>query len=527
MAQSEAALYTAVYGLLLSVMYFSSYEWLIGHDWSREDYNYCYLIPFVVLYLIWEKRNKWMKETSVPSWSGLLLLLPGILLYWGGELAGEFYSIYISSWLVVAGLLWLHTGWIKLRTMAFPLFVALFLFPLPHFLNTKLTFNLKLVSSELGIKMIQLFGMSGYREGNIIDLGFTQLQVVDACSGLRYLIPLFLMAVLMAYLYRAVYWKKIIIVLSSIPLSIVTNGLRIALTAFLYQAVGRAAAEGFFHDFSGWAIFMVSFAILMAEIWVLSKIMPRPDESFLKKKGTAKGGDNEESEHLKKDDLRTEARNVDMKFSQPQAIVAIVLLVATLTIHSFVDFGEKTPISRPFSKFPLVVGAWEGKRQFLEQEFIDALEFTDYTSINYSKPDSPPINVYVAYYASQRKGKSIHSPETCLPGSGWIFRQAGTTNISLSGKSVLPVTVMRALMEKGESRQLVYFWYDQRGRVLTNAYEMKIYNVWDALLRKRTDGALVRIITPMSSAEKVDDADRRLQVFIKDIIPTLNEFIPR
>ena len=526
MARPQTLWYSAIYGLLLSGMYFSSYVWLIGHDWAREDYNYCYLIPLILLYLFWENRNKWMKETSVPSWSGLLPLLPGILLYWGGELAGEFFSIYISSWFLVTGLLWMQTGWKKLRIMAFPLFVALFLFPLPHFLNTKLTFNLKLVSSELGIKMIQLCGMSGYREGNIIDLGFAQLQVVDACSGLRYLIPLFLMSVLMAYLYHAAYWKKIVIVLSSIPLSILTNGLRIAVTAILYQAIGPVAAEGFFHDFSGWAIFMVSLAILLAEIWGLSRIMPRPGESFMKKRGTDKDRDDKNAKNVETVGPQPEPKNAGMPRSRWMHITAVVILAATLAIYAFVDFGEKTPVSRPFSEFPLVVGEWEGKRQFLDQQFIDALEFSDYTTINYSKPDSPPINVYVAYYESQRKGKAIHSPETCLPGSGWIFKQAGTTTIPLPGKSVSSVIVMRAMMEKGASKQLVYFWFDQRGRILTNAYEMKIYNIWDALVKKRTDGALVRIITPMSSSENVNDADRRLQGFIKDIIPTLNEFIP-
>src|SRR5208283_2395216 len=255
----------------------------IGYDWAREDYNYCYLIPFVVLYLVWEKKDRWINETSVPSWGGLVALLPAILLFWIGELAGEFYSLYISSWLVVLGLLWGHVGWKKLKIVAFPLFTALFLFPPPLFINTKLTFNLKLLSSEIGIKIIQLFGMSAYREGNIIDLGFTQLQVVDACSGLRYLIPLFLMGVLVAYYFRAALWKRTVIVLSSIPLSIVTNSLRISLTALLFPFLGRSAAEGFFHDFSGWVIFMISCGVMLAEIWILRRIMPDPDEHFMKK----------------------------------------------------------------------------------------------------------------------------------------------------------------------------------------------------------------------------------------------------
>ncbi len=238
-----------LFGSLLVILYYSAYVRLIGYDWAREDYNYCYLIPFVVLYLIWEKKGKWFIEASVPSWGGLLALLPGILLFWIGELAGEFFALYISSWLVVTGLLWGQVGGKKLKIMAFPLFTALFLFPLPTFINTKLTFNLKLLSSEIGIKLIQFFGMSAYREGNIIDLGFTQLQVVDACSGLRYLIPLFLMGVLVAHYYRSALWKRVVIVFSSIPLSIITNSLRIAATALLYPFLGRAAAEGFFHEY--------------------------------------------------------------------------------------------------------------------------------------------------------------------------------------------------------------------------------------------------------------------------------------
>ena len=518
--------YGAVYMPLIAIIYYSSYAWLVGRDWSSEDYNYCYLIPFVLAYLIYGKRGEWIKETSIQSWSGLFVLLPGVFLFWFGELAGEYFSLYISSWLLIIGLLWMHTGWKKTRIMAFPFFVSLFLFPLPNFINTKLTFNLKLISSEIGVKIIQLLGMSAYREGNIIDLGFTQLQVVDACSGLRYLIPLFLMGVLVAYFYRAALWKKLVIVFSTIPLSIITNSLRIALTAILYPSLGPAAAEGFFHDFSGWAIFMVSLAALLAEIWILEKVLPRPGEGFIKKKGAAEISDKVDSKNQEKNDLPLETKNARKFFAQPQFIVAVSILSASLAIHSIVDFREKIPINRPISQFPLIIGGWEGKRQFLDQKFIDALQFSDYTSIDYSKLGSLPVSIYVAYYESQRKGRSIHSPETCLPSSGWIFNQAGTRTIHLSEKNSSSITVMRAIMEKSGNRNLVYFWFNQRGRILTNPYQMKIYNFWDALVKKRTDGALIRVIAPISSVEKIEDADKRLQSFVREILPLLNEYIP-
>lgn len=259
--------------------------------------------------------------------------------------------------------------------------------------------------------------------------------------------------------------------------------------------------------------------VLLGEIWLLSKIMPRPDESFLKSiKGSKRSGK----------DAQHSTQNAERRTQNalPQFITAAALLAVTLTIHSTIDFREKIPSSKPFINFPLAIGEWQGKRQFLDKQFIDALQFSDYTSVDYSKPDSLPVNVYVAYYESQRKGISIHSPETCLPGSGWLFKQAGTMTIPLYGKGPSSITVMRALMERGGSTQLVYFWFNQRGRILTNPYEMKMYNIWDALTRKRTDGALVRFITPMSASEKVADADKRLKSFILEMVPTLNAFIP-
>jgi len=524
--KSRAVWYGAIYGVLLTAMYYQAYAWLIQYDWPREDYNYCYLVPLIVLYLIWEKRRQWSAEASIRSWRGLIVVLSGVLLYWFGELAGEFYSLYLSSWMVVAGLIWLHAGWKKIRVMAFPLFISLFLFPLPNILNTKLTFNLKLISSEIGVKMIHLLGMSAYREGNIIDLGFTQLQVVDACSGLRYLMPLLLLSVLMTYFYRTSRWKSLLLVGSTVPLSVMTNSLRITLTAVLYPFLGPAIVEGLTHDISGFAIFAVSLLVLVAEVRILERIAPDAGGSEAGKGETAAHRDGRMSEGPANNDPVAAAGDETAPLRQPQYVVAVAVLAATIAVHAIADFREKTPAGKPVSQFPLVVGEWSGKRQFLDKQFIETLQFSDYVSIDYWKPDSPPVNIYVAYYESQRKGVSIHSPETCLPGSGWIFKQAGTIDVSLPGGGASPMRVMRAEMEKNGSRQLVYYWFNERGRILTNAYEMKVYNFWDALVKRRTDGALIRVISPVAPSEKIEDTEKRIQSFIGNIIPVMNGFIP-
>jgi EpsI family protein len=166
------------------------------------------------------------------------------------------------------------------------------------------------------------------------------------------------------------------------------------------------------------------------------------------------------------------------------------------------------------------------------QEFIDTLDLSDYIIVDYVGKNGKGVNFYVAYYESQRKGESIHSPETCLPGSGWSFKQAGKTAVPLDGSKGsgsapgASIRINRAVMENAGQRQLSYFWFPQRGRILTNAYELKLFTFWDALTRQRTDGALVRLITPIYGGEEVAEAEERLQAFTRDIVPVLDGFIP-
>ena len=238
-----------LYGLLLLVIYRSSLQWLILNDWPREDYSYACLIPFVVLYLLWEKRRELAELPSTPSWGGMFPLGLGLVFFWLGELGGELFAQYFSLWLVVLGVCWIHLGWRKIKAIGFAFIMMLAMFPLPHFINTKISLGLKLISSQIGVWMLHLYGMSAYREGNVIDLGFTQLQVVDACSGLRYLFPLMVLSLILAYWFKARFWKKAVLFLSSIPVAIFVNSFRIALTGVLYSFWGPAVAEASFTVF--------------------------------------------------------------------------------------------------------------------------------------------------------------------------------------------------------------------------------------------------------------------------------------
>jgi exosortase D (VPLPA-CTERM-specific) len=510
-----------LYGVLLMGIYYSALTWLIIKDWAREGYSYCYLIPFVVLYLIWIKKDDFINLPSVPSWKGLVPIFLGLVFFWIGELAGEYLTLYLSFWLVIVGLLWLHLGWKKFKSIGFALFFMLTMFPLPNFLNTRLMLQLRLISSKLGVSIIQLYGLPVTREGNIIDLGFVQLQVVEACSGLHSLISLVVLCLLLVYFFKDHIWKRSVLLISSVPLAIFTNSTRIALTAILHKYFGPDIAQGFFHGFSGLVIFLISVPVLLIEMKILEKLPPKaqkssPNSSDFEKQPSSINPDPKEKRILQGATLR-----------QPIFIVAVVLLVATFAFSQSIEFREKIPANKSLDQFPLTFTDWSAEsRQPLAQIFLDALDLSEYLMADYQNSNGERVNIYVAYYERQSKGKSIHSPTTCLPGSGWSFDQSGTVSISGIPGNPETIEVNRAVMQYGRSTQIAYYWFVQRGRILNNAYQLKIYNFWDALTMQRTDGALIRLITPVYETESLADADARLQNFVRDIVPVLEQYIP-
>jgi exosortase D (VPLPA-CTERM-specific) len=360
---------------------------------------------------------------------------------------------------------------------------------------------------------MRLYGMSVHREGNVIDLAFTKLPAVEACSGLRSLMSLMVLALLMAYFFRDRFWKRGLLVFSAIPISIGANAIRLAVTGILHASYGSQVAEGFFHGFSGWVVFCFAFVILVAETWILKRIHPAHEPSA------------DRHDRTKKTPTQAHPRAASGRL-HPVCIVVCLILVATIGTSEGVDFREKIPINKPLETFPLKIGPWKGSRQKMATYFVKNLDLSDYALIEYEDPSGKTINLYVAYYESQRKGESIHSPATCLPGSGWIFSDAGTTNLSVPGHYGGSMQVNRAFMTKMGGKQLSYYWFPQRGRVLTNAYQLKLFTFWDALTQQRTDGALVRLITPVSEDEAVRNADQRLQEFVRLVVPVLREYIP-
>ncbi|MBU1172942.1 MAG: VPLPA-CTERM-specific exosortase XrtD [Proteobacteria bacterium] len=503
----------SAYLLLIVSLYYSTFQYLWGM-WQVKDYSHIYLIPFVIGYILWEKRKEFESIPVKRSWQGIIPFFFGILLFWIGELGGEYLSLNLSLWFLILGLQMLNTGTQLSKKLMFVYILLLTMIPLPRFLYNHVSLNLKLASSKLGVLFMQLMGMSAHCEGNIIDLGFSKLQVVDACSGLRYLFPMIVLSIIVVYFTKITFWKKALVVVSSIPLTILTNSLRIALTGILASKFGLIAIEGFFHDFEGWLIFMFTLSALLFEVWLFNKVI-----TF----GNHDNMEHEEPNRINIDSVSMPKKRIPV-FHNQFALSLIILLVNIIFIHSF-EFREKKPLVQSFSLFPMTMGIWEGKNQTMEQRIIETLDLSDYVMSDYKDPSGKAINFYVAYYESQRKGESIHSPATCLRGGGWEFKQSIRKEIMIDGKKTMPVN--QAIIEKGSLKEIAYYWFPSRGRNLTNVYQMKFFNFWDALTRHRTDGALVRLITQIYPDETLESAEKRMTDFISDIEPVLKTYLPQ
>jgi EpsI family protein len=198
-----------------------------------------------------------------------------------------------------------------------------------------------------------------------------------------------------------------------------------------------------------------------------------------------------------------------------------VLLAALVSLHA-VSHGEAVVPRAPLYDLPLTLESWSGEDHPLKDPIIRSLSVTDYVNRFYTQSATPPIQLYIGYYSSQRTGDTIHSPKNCLPGAGWEPVHSGYATISIP--HARPVVVNEYVVQQDFNKQMVFYWYQGRGRVIASEYSAKWWMVSDAISRNRTDGALVRINTPINNDEA--SARERLMRFAEVLFPQLNRLLP-
>ncbi len=506
-------LVAVVAAAMLLLIFPKTFVYLWG-VWQREEYSHGFLVPLISAYLIWQRRDRLVRMPFTGSWWGVGLVAFGLAVFFIGGLASittiDTYALVI----LVIGMALAITGWPAFRIMAGPLALLFLMNPIPAFLFNNLSSALQLVSSQIGVAVIRLFGISVLLEGNVIDLGTYKLQVVEACSGLRYLFPLMTLGFIAVFFYRDALWKKAVIFLSTIPITIGMNSLRIGIIGVTVEYWGKAMAEGFLHDFEGWVVFMLCTLVLLAEMWVLARL----------------GGNRRPFAEVLAIDLPEKSSRDSTIHYRALALpylagIGLVLIAGAYTVWA----PEREPLypqRKSFAEFPMEIGSWKGRPEVLESMYLQELKLDDYVLANFAGERGQPVNFYVSYYGAQIKGNAAHSPRACIPGDGWkilSLTQRRVMDRALNGR---PLLANRAVIQKGGHKMLVYYWFQGRGRVVTNEYQVKLYNLWDAITRNRSDGSMVRLVTAMDPREDEAVADARLGIFVESVVPILGDFVP-
>ena len=489
----------------------------LAKAWGTAEYSHGPLIPVISLYLFLREMRRLPppKPVVTDRAPGLFVLLFGLLVALAGNLTRIPDIVTYGFIIWVGGVVFTIFGWERGKKHQLGVVHLIFMLPLPQFIYLKLTILLQTISSEIGVSVVALMGVPVYLEGNVIDLGVYKLQVAEACSGLRYLFPILSFSYLFAILYRGPIWHKVVLLLAAAPLTVLMNSFRIGVIGVLVNSYGIEHAEGFLHYFEGWVIFGACIAILFLMAVALQRLTPDPKPL---------------SEAI---DLDTSgfgpiaARIIGIRPSRGMATAAILTLAVSAG-WVLQQGKEPAPLDRdPFALYPRQLGEWSGSFSMLEPNIERVLGATDYLAASYRNPaETAPVELFMAFYERQNEGDGIHSPEVCLPAGGWEIYSFETVPVDMSGTGYGTFQVNRAVIQKGLSEQLVYYWFEQRGRRITNDFKAKISVVYDSLTIDRTDGAMVRYITPIRTNEPEGAADERLQRLMRESLPKLPRFVP-
>ena len=248
--------------ILIMAVYYRVLAKLVLDWWQIPDFSHGFLVPIFAAYLVWAKRKTLLSMKVAPTWSGVAVVALGLVVLLLGVYGAELFLSRISLVILLAGLVLSFGGWQLLKELRFPLLVLVLAIPIPAIVFNAITFPLQILATKLASALLQLFNVPVLREGNIIELSVMKLEVAEACSGIRSLVSLFTLAIFYGYFLEKSPLRRTILAVASIPIAIAANAVRIFGTGLCVQYWDPEKAMGFFHEYSGWVMFLVSLGCL-------------------------------------------------------------------------------------------------------------------------------------------------------------------------------------------------------------------------------------------------------------------------
>lgn len=502
----------AITALVCAVAWLSYRSGLVPFWLRSEEYGHAPLVLGVLAYLIYTWRHSLPRKLPSPLRVAAAATVP-LLLALLGAIAGIAQLEMYALWAFGVVTIYAVGGWPLLRVLTIPALIAFMVIPLPNAIEVALTARLQLISSELGVWFIRLFGGVVHLQGNIIDMGSVQLLVAEACAGLRYLYPLMSLGAIGGYLLNAPVWARLFVFSATVPITVLLNSFRIGVTGVLVEHWGTAHTEGFLHFFEGWVVFVLALIILVALAWLMIRLLPGKQSLI---------------QAIDLGPPRVPVRDIGGPRAALRApavsVLAAVTVVAVAAAQLLMVRGEIIPERYPLAEFPIQIGDWSAHEYRLPQLVEEVAGASDYYYADYSRSGASGINLYVSYYETQRGGKIPHSPRVCIPGDGWDI--VSHRRVTLTDESGETFWANRLLTEKGDRQVLAYYWLKQGQRMYHRETLARLDLVRFSALERRTDGALIRLVADVDPNRSVDVIDAKLGRFAHELTGVLPGFVP-
>ena len=492
---------------LLAFVYYPTFKWLVTEIWWLDkEYSHGFLVPFIVAYLIWIRRGYLASLPTRPApVAGSLVLLFSAGLLLGGRAGGFRQAEGFSFLFVLPGLVLFLWGWTHLKALALPLAYVQFMVPWMEDFIDRVHWPFQLLSAEIGVGVLRVFGYPVFHTGKYITLPAITLEVARECSGLRFLMSIIALGIPLVYLTQRSWKRAITVILSAIAIAIIANGLRVALVGMSATRYGESMLHGPWHVFQGWFVSQVGIVVLFIFNWL----------------ATRKKGDDRPRLYERA------ARRADGR-SEPwfrHLMVAVVFLVVFGSWLNYYAVSVPVPLKRSFTYFPAEIGGWRGGAvHWFAGE--DAYPGTaSELSRVYRNAEGKAVYLYVGYFDAQRPGKAMINGRANNPLRGSAtqlsFKVDAATRdaIGLSDVNVsIPIL--------GDTPYAAVYWYRFPSGAVKGRYQAKLTGLMNAVLHRHDNAAVIVIAEPLPRDVASEAAVADLLAFARAATPVVRDYIP-
>ena len=476
--------------------------------WNNDVYTHGFLVPFVSIYFVWIGRTKLDHIKPSPSYFiGLPVLLGSLLMLLMGHAGGVLLIQEISIIVSIAGIILFLFGMRYLVALWFPVAYLFFMIPFLRFFPDNIYLPFQLFTAKMAVTLLHTMGISCLRNSTYIELPNIILEVVPACSGLNYLISIIATGIPLAYISLRSWSRRITLVVMGIAIAILSNGLRVALIGLLaYYNIG-GDLHGPYHTLQAMFVAVFGYGALFIGAWALAE---RPRSSSV-----------------------TSLRDPALSFRGqapyfPQKLDAIrcpliFTIIVLLSLGAYINFNfyQSLPVKlhADINLIPHEIGEWRGVDSATDYKTFRTLGVDHDLSRTYRTAAGKEVKLYIGYYESQGQGKELINYQ-----SEWLHINADKMRIALSPDKEFEVNKM--IQREGPLNKLTLFWYDLNGRIVTDKHEAKAYTTWDAITKRRSNGAIIIVSGDFSQTEDELAVLKNEEEFVKKLMPILHNYVP-